>query len=187
MVLVGVLVVLGTAFAIVKRPHAAASQARLVVLPFTNRGAAEDAYFADGIADEVRGKLAGLGTLQLIARASSDQYRQSSKSPKQIGAELGVDYLLTATVRWAKAADGTSRVQVMPELIDARTGDVTWQQSYDANLTDVFQVQTQIASRVAGALGVALGSREETKLGERPTANLAAYDLYLKGRAVRRI
>jgi TolB-like protein/tRNA A-37 threonylcarbamoyl transferase component Bud32/Flp pilus assembly protein TadD len=184
MVLVGVLVILATAFAIARRPHGAAVKgARLVVLPFTNRGAAEDAYFADGIADEVRGKLAGLGTLQLIARSSSDQYRASTKSPKQIGAELGADYLLTATVRWAKAADGTSRVQVVPELIDARTGDVTWQQSYDASLTDVFQVQTQIASRVAGALGVALGSREETKLGERPTANLAAYDLYLKGRA----
>jgi tetratricopeptide (TPR) repeat protein len=122
--------------------------------------------------------------MQLIARSSSDQYRESPKSPKQIGNELGVDYLLTATVRWAKAADGTSRVQVLPELIDARTGDVTWQQTFDANLTDVFQVQTQIASRVAGALGVALGSREEIKLGERPTQNLAAYDLYLKGRAV---
>ena len=85
MVLVGVLVVLATAFAIVKRPHGAAKESRLAVLPFTNRGAAEDAYFADGIADELRGKLAGLGTLQLIARASSDQYRQSTKSPKQIG------------------------------------------------------------------------------------------------------
>jgi serine/threonine-protein kinase len=185
MILVGVLAVLATAFVIVKRPHAASKEARLVVLPFTNRGAAEDAYFADGIADELRGKLAGLGTLQLIARSSSDQYRASTKSPKQIGSELGVDYLLTATVRWAKAADGTSRVQVTPELIDARTGDITWQQSYDANLTDVFQVQAQIASRVAGALGVALGSREETKLGERPTSNLAAYDLYLKGVAAR--
>jgi serine/threonine-protein kinase len=183
LVLVGVIAVLATAFVIVKRPHGAAKESRLAVLPFTNRGAAEDAYFADGIADELRGKLAGLGTMQLIARSSSDQYRESKKAPKQIGAELGVDYLLTATVRWAKAADGTSRVQVLPELIDARTGDVTWQQSYDASLTDVFQVQTQIASRVAGALGVALGSREETKLGERPTKNLAAYDLYLKGRA----
>jgi TolB-like protein len=79
--------------------------------------AAEDAYFAEGIADEVRGKLAGLGTFQLIARASSDQYRgDSTKSPREIGRELGVDYLLSATVRWAKAADGTSRVQVVPEL-----------------------------------------------------------------------
>jgi eukaryotic-like serine/threonine-protein kinase len=156
---------------------------RMAVLPFTNRGAPEDAYFADGIADEVRGKLAGLGSFQLTARTSSEQYRQSTKSPKAIGQELGVDYLLTATVRWAKAADGTSRVQVVPELIDTRTGDVTWQQSYDANLTDVFQVQTEIASRVAGALGVALGSQEKNQLAERPTDNLAAYDLYLKGRA----
>ena len=157
---------------------------RLAVLPFTNRGAPEDAYFADGIADELRGKLAGLGTFQLTARTSSDQYRESPKSPKDIGQELSVDYLLTATVRWAKAADGTSRVQVVPELIDTRSGDVTWQQSYDANLTDVFQVQAEIASRVAGALGVALGSREQTQLAARPTDNLAAYDLYLKARAL---
>ena len=184
LVAVGVIAVLATAFAIVKRPHGAAKETRLAVLPFTNRGAPEDAYFADGISDEVRGKLAGLGTVQLIARSSSDQYRESTKSPQQIGRELDVNYLLSATVRWAKAADGTSRVQVVPELIDVRTGDVTWQQSYDASLTDVFQVQTQIASRVAGALGVQLGSREETKLGERPTKNLAAYDAYLKGRAV---
>ena len=162
---------------------AASRGARLAVLPFTNRGDPDDAYFADGIADEVRGKLAGLGSFQLTARSSSDQYRESTKSPQEIGRELGVDYLLTATVRWAKAADGSSRVQVLPELTDARTGDVTWQQSYDANLTDVFQVQTQIASRVAGALGVALGSQQQQELAERPTDNLAAYDLYLKGMA----
>ena len=156
---------------------------RLAVLPFTNRGDPEDAYFADGIADEVRGKLAGLGNFQLTARTSSDQYRESTKSPQIIGRELGVGYLLSATVRWAKAADGSSRVQVLPELIDAKTGDVTWQQTYDANLTDVFLVQTQIASRVAGALGVALGSQQQQQLAERPTENLAAYDLYLKGQA----
>jgi eukaryotic-like serine/threonine-protein kinase len=185
---VGAVVVLAVAvvaaFFLLKGP-AAGSGARLAVLPFTNRGAAEDAYFADGIADEVRGKLATLGTFQLTARSSSDQYRETTKSPEEVGRELGVDYLLTATVRWAKAGDGSpSRVQVVPELIDTRTGDVTWQQSYDANLTDVFQVQTEIASRVAGALGVALGSQEETRLAERPTENLAAYDMYLKGRAI---
>jgi TolB-like protein/tRNA A-37 threonylcarbamoyl transferase component Bud32 len=162
---------------------AASRGARLAVLPFTNRGDPDDAYFADGIADEVRGKLAGLGNFQMTARSSSDQYRESTKSPQEIGGELGVDYLLTATVRWAKAADGSSRVQVLPELIDAKTGDVTWQQTYDANITDVFQVQTQIASRVAGALGVALGAQQQQQLAERPTENLAAYDLYLKGQA----
>jgi TolB-like protein/cytochrome c-type biogenesis protein CcmH/NrfG len=172
---------------LMRSPSVAATRSsdgvRLAVLPFTNRGDPDDAYFADGIADEVRGKLAGLGNFQLTARSSSDQYRESTKTPQVIGRELGVDYLLSATVRWAKAADGTSRVQVLPELIDARTGDVTWQQTYDANLTDVFQVQTQIASRVAGALGVALGSQQQQELAERPTDNLAAYDLYLKGLA----
>jgi serine/threonine-protein kinase len=157
---------------------------RLAVLPFENRGTADDAYFADGIADEVRGKLAALSGFQVTARSSSDQYRKVTKSPQDIGRELGVDYLLTATVRWAKAADGTNRVQVLPELTDVHKGDVTWQQAFDADLTDVFRVQAEIASRVAGALGVALGSLEEQQLASRPTNNLAAYDLYLKGRAI---
>ncbi len=157
---------------------------RLAVLPFENRGTTDDAYFADGIADEIRGKLAALSGFQVTARGSSEQYRRSAKPSQEIGKELGVDYLLTATVRWAKGADGTNRVQVVPELTDVRKGDVTWQQPFDADLTDVFRVQSEIASRVAGALGVALGSREQQKLAVRPTENLAAYDLYLKGRAV---
>jgi len=165
--------------------HAAnAGGVRLAVLPFANRGAPEDAYFADGIADEMRGKLAGLGGFQITARSSSEQYRDNAKPPQEIGRELGVDYLLSATVRWAKSAGGTSRVQVVPELIDARTGGVTWQQTFEADLTDVFQVQAQIASRVAGAVGVALGGAQQQQLEARPTDNLAAYDLYLKGKAV---
>ena len=156
---------------------------RLAVLPFENRGTADDAYFADGIADEIRGKLAALSGFRVTARGSSEQYRASTKQAAEIGKELGVDYLLTATVRWAKGADGTNRVQVLPELTDVRKGDVTWQQPFDADLTDVFRVQAEIASRVAGALGVALGSKEQQQLAVRPTENLAAYDLYLKGRA----
>ena len=158
--------------------------ARLAVLPFENRGDPDDAYLADGIADEIRGKLASLGGFQVTARGSSDQYRQTTKTPQQIGQELNVDYLLTATVRWAKTASGSSRIQVVPEVINVKTGGVAWQQTFDADLTDVFQVQSQIASRVADAMGVALGMREEQKLEERPTTNLAAYDMYLKGQAV---
>ena len=157
---------------------------RLAVLPFENRGTAEDAYFVDGIADQVRGKLTGLGGFQVTARTSSDQYRQTTKSPQTIGKELGVDYLLGATVVWAKTGDGKGRVQVSPELIDVRTGASKWQQSFDASVTDVFQVQGSIATQVAGALGVALGGQEQQQLAERPTDNLAAYDLYLKGQAL---
>ena len=157
---------------------------RLAVLPFENRGTAEDAYFVDGIADQVRGKLTGLGGFQVTARTSSDQYRQSTKSPQAIGKELGVDYLLGATVVWAKSGEGKGRVQVSPELIDVRTGASKWQQSFDASVTDVFQVQGNIASQVAGALGVALGGEEQQQLAQRPTDNIAAYDLYLKAGAL---
>jgi len=157
---------------------------RLAVLPFENRGAREDAYIVDGITDQVRGKLMNLGGFQITARTSSDQYRGSTKPPQEIGKELGVDYLLTSTVTWIKAGAGNGRLQVVPELINVKTGAATWQQSFDGDVTDVFQVQGTIATQVAGALGVALGTREQEQLAERPTKNLAAYDLYLKGKAL---
>ncbi len=158
---------------------------RLAVLPFENRGAPEDNYFVDGVADQVRGKLMGLAGFQVIARTSSDQYKASTKTPQQIGKELGVDYLLTSTVTWVKTGGtGKGRVQVVPELIAVKTGAGTWQQSFDADLTDIFQVQGSIATQVAGALNVALGPKEQEELAERPTNNLAAYDAYLKAKAV---
>jgi serine/threonine-protein kinase len=157
---------------------------RLAVLPFENRGTAEDGYFVDGIADQVRGKLTSLGGFQVTARTSTDQYRQTTKSPQTIGKELGVDYLLGATVVWARSGEGKGRVQVSPELIDVRTGASKWQQSFDASVTDVFQVQGSIASQVAGALGVALGGKEQLQLAQRPTDNLPAYDLFLKAEAL---
>jgi TolB-like protein/tRNA A-37 threonylcarbamoyl transferase component Bud32 len=157
---------------------------RLAVLPFENRGAPEDGYIVDGITDQVRGKLMALPGFQITARTSSDQYRGTTKSPQVIGKELGVDYLLTSTVTWIRSGAGKGRLQVVPEVIKVKTGAGAWQQSFDADLTDVFQVQSTIATQVAGALGVALGAKEQEQLAERPTKNLAAYDLYLKGRAL---
>ena len=160
--------------------------ARLAVLPFQNRGAPDDAYFADGIADQVRGKLAGLGGFMVTARTSSDLYRDSRKLPRDIGRELGVEYLLAATVHWVKDPTGKGgRVQVSPELIDTRTGASKWQQSFDVAITDLFQVQGTIATRVAEALGVALGAGQQQELTERPTSNLAAYDAFLRGETFR--
>jgi len=157
---------------------------RIAVLPFQNQGASTDDYFADGIADEVRGKLSRVTGLSVIASGSASQYKGSMKPPQEIARELGADYLLAGTVRWAPSSDGKRRVQVVPELIDGRTGDVKWQQSFDTDITDVFEVQSQIATRVAGALGVALGGSEQVQLTKRPTDNVEAYQLYLKGRAI---
>ena len=94
------------------------------------------------MADELRGKLAGLPGLEVIARGSSSQYQGSGKTPAEIAAELGVRYLLTGTVRWEKGVK-RSRVRVSPELIEASTGVTRWPQPFDAAFTDVFAVQAE--------------------------------------------
>ncbi len=180
---IGILLGLGVLLAWLRtRPEAGtAGPKRLAVLPFENLGRPEDGYFADGVTDEVRGKLAALPGLEVIARTSSVQYKETTKSPRQIGQELGVDYLLTGTVRWDKDSGGPSRVRVSPELVQVSTASTTWQQPFDAALTDVFQVQADVAARVAEGLGVALKAGERERLSERSTENLAAYDAFLRG------
>ena len=153
---------------------------RIAVLPFENRGAPEDGYFAESMTDEVRGKLAGLPALKVIARTSSSEYKATNKPPGEIGRELGVQYLLTGTVRWAKGASG-DRVRVSPELIEVSDASTRWQRSFDAPMTDVFAVQGQIAGEVAQALDLVLGTREREALTLRPTTNLAAYNAYMRG------
>ncbi len=155
---------------------------RVAVLPFENVGDSADAYFADGLTDAVRGKLTTVPGLAVIAPGSSSEYRHTSKTPQEISQELGgVRYLLIGKVRWAKNTGAQSRVQVSPVLVDVTTGTESWQQPFDAPLTDVFQVQGDIAGRVVKALGVALNAGAQQTLAERPTENLDAYDAYLKG------
>jgi serine/threonine-protein kinase len=158
----------------------------LAVLPFENVGDSTNAYLADGISNELRGKLSQLANVQVIASGSSNQYRHTTKTPQEIARELGADYLLTATVQWEKLPAGGSRVRVSPELVDVTPGHAPrtkWQQPFDASITDVFQVQADIAGQVASALDVALGATQKATLSETPTRNLAAYDAFLKGEA----
>ena len=167
-------------------PSAAGGVKRVAVLPFENQGASEDDYFADGIADEIRGKLTSVPGLEVIARGSSTPYKKTTKTPQEIARELDAHYLLTATVRWQKGGDN-NRVQVRPELVEIRESGAPasrWQQSFDASITDVFQVQADIATKVAQAIGGALGASEAQRLSEKPTEDLAAYDAFLKGEAV---
>ena len=169
-----------------KRPQTGANAGgikRVAVLPFENLGAPEDDYFADGIADEIRGKLTSLPGIEVIARGSSMPYKKTNKTPQEIARELSANYLLTATIRWQKDG-GASRVQVNPELVEIKSDSppaTKWQQPFNASLTDVFQVQSDIASKVAGALGLALAAGQTQQLSEKPTANIAAYDAFLKG------
>jgi eukaryotic-like serine/threonine-protein kinase len=159
----------------------AAGVKRLAVLPFDNLGLPEDEYFADGVTDEIRAKLAGVEGLQVTASRSAAEYKKSTKDLATIARELGVDYLLVGKVRWEKG--GKSRVRVTPELIQVATGSTRWEQPFDASLTDVFQVQADVAGQVARALDVALGTPQREALAKPPTANAAAYDAYLKGEA----
>ncbi len=158
----------------------------LAVLPFENRGDSTTEYFADGVTDAVRGKLSTLPGLQVIASTSSNQYKHSGKSLPEIARELGADYLLIARIRWATLPDGTSRVEVSPELVEVGPGQAPttkWQRPFDAAITDVFTVQADIAEQVAAALNLALATAQKQTLTERPTQNLAAYDALLKGDA----
>ena len=183
----GFLLGLGVLFAWSRtRSGSGDSEAPLIaVLPFRNAGDSSDAYFAEGMTEAVRGRLAGLSGLRVVASGSTREYRETTKALPQIGRELGAQYLLTATVRWAKSADGTSRVRVSPELVRIGDGAATteWQQPFDAALTDVFQVQGEIADRVAGELDIALSAEQHRQLAERPTRSLEAYDFFLRARS----
>ena len=168
------------------RRQATSAVKRIAVLPFENLGAPEDDYFADGIADAVRGKLIVVPGVEVIARDSSNAYRKTPKSLQQISQELDTRYFLKATVRWQKSG-GTSEVRVNPELVEVRaTGPPAskWQQPFDAPITNVFAVQSDIATKVTEALGVALGSEVAKGLRETPTANLPAYDAFLKAEQI---
>jgi eukaryotic-like serine/threonine-protein kinase len=170
------------------RSTAASGPVMLAVLPFDNVGDSANAYFAEGITDEIRSKLTGLSGLQVIASASSNDYRHTKKSPKEIGRELGVHYLLVGQVRWDRHSGpgGQPRVRVDPELVQVdgvRVPTARWQQSMDAPLVDVFKVQTDIATAVAEQLRLTLGSGERATLAQRPTRNMDAYDAFLRGEA----
>jgi serine/threonine-protein kinase len=158
---------------------------RLAVVPFENLGPPDQAYFAEGLVDEVRTRLTGLSALRVIARTSSEAYRGTKNTPQQVGKELGVQYLLTGRVRWQDATAGRSaQVRVSPELIRTDDGTTAWEQSFDADPSDAFAVQSRIAGEVSRALNLALTPQDSSVAGTRPTANTAAYDAYLQGEAL---
>jgi TolB-like protein len=154
----------------------------LVVLPFENLGATADEYFTDGMTEEIMVRLAGLRGLGVIGRTSATQYKKTTETIPQIGQELGVDYILEGTVRWEKSPHGPNRVRVTSQLVRVSDASHIWAKVYDAVLADVFEVQSNIAMQVADTLNVTLLAPERQALAVRPTANLEAYDYYLRGK-----
>jgi TolB-like protein/tetratricopeptide (TPR) repeat protein len=157
----------------------------LAVLPFEHQGDTAEAYVTDGITDEIRGRLAGLRELLVIARASSNRYADSNKTPDQIAKELGVRYLLTGTVR-VLGTGAARRVVVRPELVEvSRDGRAQsrWQAPFQAEFRDVVVVQSDIAGRVVAAMELPMSATDRSRIADNTVRDPEAYDLYLKARA----
>jgi len=152
----------------------------MVVLPFENLGAAEDEYFAAGMTEEITTRLAAVSGLGVISRKSAMRYAGTDKTIQQIGDELGVQYVLEGTVRWARNDDG-SRVRISPQLIQVADDTNLWADTYDRVIDDVFEVQSEIAGEVIQQLGVTLLEPEQASIEARPTENMEAYQAYLRG------
>jgi non-specific serine/threonine protein kinase len=154
---------------------------RVVVLPFENLGPAEDEYFTAGITDAISARLAVVRGLAVISRQSAMQYKKREKSAQQIANELRVDYILEGTVQRERPSDPNSRVRIIPQLIKAADDTHVWAQAYDNDMSEVFQVQSDLAERVAQALDITLVERERRALRSRPTENMEAYNYFLQG------
>jgi TolB-like protein/Flp pilus assembly protein TadD len=151
---------------------------RIAVLPFLNISPdPNDAYFADGLTEELIARLSTISGLEVIARTSIMRFRGTTKSIGEIGKELKSGTVLEGSVR--KAAN---RLRVTAQLIDTTTEKHLWVQNYDRQLEDVFAIQTEVAQNVADALEMQLLDEEKQQIEKKPTEDVGAYTFYLKGR-----
>jgi serine/threonine protein kinase/tetratricopeptide (TPR) repeat protein len=159
--------------------EATPAEKSIAVLPFENISAnKDDAYFADGVQDEILNNLAKVAQLKVISRTSVMQYRAENKRDlRQIASALGVANVLEGTVRRDR-----NRIRVSTELIDARNDHTIWADSYDRNLTDIFAIQGEIAQTIAHKLTATFSPGEKESIEAKLTDNLEAYDLYLRAK-----
>lgn len=150
----------------------------IAVLYFENlSGMNEDEYLRDGITEDITTELSKIKGLRTFSRAMVLKYRDKSVTAGQVGKELGASYVLTGSLRRAGA-----RLRINAQLVDAATDFPLWSERYDREMEDVFEVQDEIASKIAAALRITLTPQEQQALAAKPTENLQAYDLYLRGR-----
>jgi non-specific serine/threonine protein kinase len=153
----------------------------LVVLPFENLGSPDDAYFAAGITEEITSHLASIKELGVISRKSAVHYANVDKTTRQIGSELGVQYVLEGTIRWARDGEQRNRVRITPELVRVADDTRLWSEAYDRVIEDVFAIQSDIATKVVEELDLTLLEGGGSAAKGKPTNNLEAYHAYLRG------
>ena len=160
---------------------AATPEKSIAVLPFENRSAnQENAYFADGVQDEILIDLARVADLKVISRTSVMQYKNAvTRNLREIAQQLGVTYVLEGSVQRTE-----NRVRVSAQLIDARTDTHLWAERYDRELADVFAIQSEIATTIAEHLQAKISPTEKAAIEKAPTTDLVAYDLYLRAQAL---
>jgi TolB-like protein/tetratricopeptide (TPR) repeat protein len=152
----------------------------VAVLPFENLSDdPANAYFADGVHDDVLTSLAKIADLKVISRTSVQQYKTGARNLRAIGDELGVAHVLEGTVRRAG-----NRIRVNVQLINADSDAHVWAETFDRELTDLFAIQTELADRITVALRANLSPRERANIDVRPTTNLQAYECYLSARDI---
>ena len=155
------------------------ARSSVAVLPFIQLGPGqENEYFADGITEDVIAHLSKIRALKVISRTSVMLFRQRQRPLKEIGAALGARAVLDGSVR--QVGD---RVRIVANLIDAETDKHLWGETYDRQLTDIFAIQSDVAFRIAAALKTELSPDEASRLRQKPTQDIHAYQLFLKGRA----
>jgi serine/threonine-protein kinase len=170
-----VAVAVGAAQAMVQEPSAGKSVA---VLPFENMSAdPENEYFSDGITDDIIAQLSKIRALKVISRTSTMQYKKTTKKIAAIAEELGVGSILEGSVRKAG-----QRVRIVAHLVDPKTEKHLWGDTFDRQLSDVFEVQSEVAQQITGALSVALSPEEKQRVEKKATDDADAYNLYLLGR-----
>ncbi len=156
-----------------------AADKSIAVLPFENRSEDKaNAYFADGIQDEILTRLSKIADLKVISRTSTQQYQSKPGNLSEIAKQLGVANILEGGVQ--RVGD---QVRVNVQLVNAQSDSPLWAETYDRNLTDIFGVESEIAKRIAESLQAKLTGREEQALAVKPTNNPEAYDAYLRGLA----
>jgi TolB-like protein/class 3 adenylate cyclase/Tfp pilus assembly protein PilF len=155
----------------------------IAVLPFENRSDdKQNAYFADGIQDEILTNLAKIADLRVISRTSVMQYKGGAeRNLREIGQQLGVAHVLEGSVQRS-----SNRVRVTAQLIDARTDTHQWAERYDRDLADVFAIQTEIAKAIADQLEAKLSPQEQARVEDRATGNTEAYAFYLQANQIAR-